>query len=260
MQDLRVSIVQGETRWHDPAGNRAYYAEMIAPLRGETDVVVLPETFTSGFSNAAIGDAEDMHGPTVVWLGEQARTLDAAIAGSVQLRTPAGVFNRLLFATPEGGVVHYDKRHLFSYAREHERYAPGKERIVVDWKGWRILLQVCYDLRFPVWSRNRGDYDALLYVANWPARRREHWRALLIARAIENQAWVLAVNRTGVDGKGVDYAGDSLVVDPWGRVVLDAGATPGVYRAVLAAETLAQCRRTFPVHLDADAFTLDGHP
>ncbi|HRA03309.1 MAG TPA: nitrilase-related carbon-nitrogen hydrolase, partial [Thermomonas sp.] len=150
MNNLRVSIVQGETRWHDPAGNRSHYGELIAPLHGTTDLVVLPETFTSGFSNDAIGDAETMHGPTVAWMREQAVKLDAAVTGSVQLRTDAGVFNRMLFATPDGGLLHYDKRHLFSFAREHERYAAGHERVIVEWKGWNILLQVCYDLRFPV--------------------------------------------------------------------------------------------------------------
>lgn len=260
MNNLRVSIVQGETRWHDPAGNRSHYGELIAPLHGTTDLVVLPETFTSGFSNDAIGDAETMHGPTVAWMREQAVKLDAAVTGSVQLRTDAGVFNRMLFATPDGGLLHYDKRHLFSFAREHERYAAGHARVIVEWKGWNILLQVCYDLRFPVWSRNRGDYDALLYVANWPARRREHWRALLVARAIENQAWVIGVNRTGVDGEGIEYAGDSLVIDPWGRLALDAGSAAGVHRVTLAAQTLAQCREKFPAHLDADAFRLDAAP
>ena len=133
MHNLRVSIIQGNTRWHDPAGNRDYYAGLIAPLHGTTDLVVLPETFTSGFSNDAIGDAETMDGATVAWLREQAVKLDAAITGSVQLRTDAGVFNRMLFATPDGKLVHYDKRHLFSFAKEHERYAAGSERVIVEW-------------------------------------------------------------------------------------------------------------------------------
>ena len=178
MQDLRISLIQGETRWHDPAGNRDYYGGLIAPLAGQTDLVILPETFTSGFSNEAIDQAEGMEGATVAWIREQAATLNAAITGSVQLRTVDGVFNRLLFATPDGGLVHYDKRHLFSFAREHERYAAGHERVIVEWKGWNILLQVCYDLRFPVFSRNGfdalrpglPDYDLALYVAKHGGR------------------------------------------------------------------------------------------
>ena len=159
MQDLRISLVQGDTRWHDPAGNRAYYGALLAPLAGSTDLVILPETFTSGFSNDAIAQAEGMDGPTVAWVREQARALNAAVIGSVQLREGNGVYNRLLFATPEGGLQYYDKRHLFRYGGEHERYAAGRERLSVEWKGWRINPQVCYDLRFPVFCRNRYNVE-----------------------------------------------------------------------------------------------------
>src|SRR5699024_8621274 len=155
MQDLRISLVQGNTRWHNPQANREYYGGLIESLAGQTDLVVLPETFTSGFSNAAIDHAETMQGPTLDWLLETARRLDAAIAGSVQMRADGGqgegVYNRMLFITPDGDVQHYDKRHLFRYAGEHKRYAAGAERRVVTWRDWRILPQVCYDLRFPVW-------------------------------------------------------------------------------------------------------------
>ncbi len=179
MDNLRVSLVQGETLWHDPAGNREYYGGLIASLRGLTDLVVLPETFTSGFSNDAIEDAETMDGESVAWMREQAGALDAAVTGSVQIRDGDKVFNRMLFATPDGGLHSYDKRHLFRYAGEHKRYAPGRDRLTVEWKGWRICPMVCYDLRFPVFSRNRfdverkdaPDYDLALYVANWPASR-----------------------------------------------------------------------------------------
>ena len=152
MQDLRISLVQGDTRWHDPAANRAYYGALLAPLAGTTDLVILPETFTSGFSNEAIAQAEGMDGPTVAWVREQAKALNAAVIGSVQLREGEGVYNRLLFATPDGALQYYDKRHLFRYGGEHERYAAGRERLSVEWKGWRINPQVCYDLRFPVFS------------------------------------------------------------------------------------------------------------
>ena len=183
MNDLRISLVQGATRWHDPAGNRDYYGRLIAPLRGITDVVLLPETFTSGFSNDAIGNAETMDGPTLDWMREHAQRLDAVVCGSVQLRVGDGVYNRLLWVAPDGAVSHYDKRHLFRYAREHERYAAGRERLTVEWRGWRISPLVCYDLRFPVYSRNRYDverpgaldYDLLLYVANWPSARAYAW-------------------------------------------------------------------------------------
>ena len=254
MNNLRVSIVQGETRWHDPAGNRDYYGELIAPLHGITDLVVLPETFTSGFSNDAIGNAETMDGPTVDWIREQALKLDAAVTGSVQLRTEAGVFNRMLFATPDGGLTHYDKRHLFSFAKEHERYAAGRERVVVAWKGWNILLQVCYDLRFPVFARNRfnvdradaPDYDLALYVANWPSARAYPWKTMLRARAIENLCYVVAAAQSGVHPSGRETYGDSLIVDFWGRVVARLPRGRGAVAAPIDPEALRAARAAFP--------------
>ena len=264
MQDLRISLVQGSTRWHDPAGNRDYYAELMAPLRGATDLVLLPETFTSGFSNEAIHNAETMDGPTVEWLRDRSRELGAAITGSVQLRTAGGVFNRLFFGTPDGQLRHYDKRHLFRYAKEHERYAAGRDRLTVEWKGWRVCPLVCYDLRFPVYSRNRFDaeraggldYDLLLYVANWPAARAQAWKALLPARAIENLCYVAGLNRVGTDGNGLDYAGDSVVVDFLGSTLLAMGGDERVATTLLKADELLAHRRKFPAMLDADAFSL----
>lgn len=266
MNDLRVSLVQGETRWHDPAANRDYYGELIAPLAGRADLVLLPETFTSGFSNEAIGQAESMDGPTVRWLREQARALDAAVTGSVQLRVGDDVFNRLLFATPDGGLAHYDKRHLFRYAREHERYAPGGPRLVVDWRGWRICPMVCYDLRFPVFSRNRYDagragqldYDLLLYVANWPSPRAHAWRTLLRARAIENLCYVAGLNRVGTDGNGLAYSGDSAVIDFLGEPVSECADMEVVATSTLGGDRLQAHREHFPAMLDADAFQLTG--
>lgn len=266
MNNLRVSIVQGDTRWHDPAGNRAYYGELIAPLHGTTDLVVLPETFTSGFSNDAIGNAETMDGPTVAWIREQSAKLDAAVTGSVQLRTDAGVFNRMLFAMPDGELVHYDKRHLFSFAGEHERYAAGDQRVIVEWKGWHILLQVCYDLRFPVFSRNRfdaarpglPDYDLALYVANWPSVRSYPWKTLLRARAIENLSFVVGVNRVGSDGNGLHYSGDSAVIDFLGHPISECMDEEVVTTTTLQAAELLAHRARFPALRDADTFTLEG--
>jgi len=264
MEDLRISLVQGATRWHDPAGNRDYYAGLIAPLRGATDLVLLPETFTSGFSNEAIHNAETMEGPTVDWLRGQSRAIDAAITGSVQLRTAEGVYNRLFFATPDGELQHYDKRHLFRYAKEHERYAAGRERLTVEWKGWRICPLVCYDLRFPVYSRNRFDveraealdYDLLLYVANWPAARAQAWKTLLPARAIENLCFVAGLNRVGVDGNGLAYSGDSAVLDFMGAPLLSMNDEEGVATTTLQADALRGHRERFPAMLDGDPFTL----
>ena len=264
MQNLRISLVQGATRWHDPAGNRDYYGHLIAPLHGITDLILLPETFTSGFSNDAIDQAEGVDGPTVAWLREQSRKLGAAITGSVQIRDEGDVYNRLFFATPDGGLQHYDKRHLFRYAREHERYAAGRDRLTVEYKGWRICPLVCYDLRFPVYSRNRFDverpggldYDLLLYVANWPAARAYPWKTLLRARAIENLCFVAGLNRVGTDGNGLDYSGDSAVIDFLGQPLSEATGEEVVTTTTLPAAQLLAHRERFPAMLDGDAFAL----
>lgn len=265
MQDLRISLVQGDTRWHDPSGNRDYYAALLAPLGGSTDLVILPETFTSGFSNDAIAQAEDMHGATVAWMQAQARQLGAAVTGSVQLRESEDVYNRLLFATPEGGLQYYDKRHLFRYGGEHERYAAGRDRLCVEWKGWRINPQVCYDLRFPVFCRNRYDleragqldFDLQIFVANWPSPRAHAWKTLLRARAIENLCYVAAVNRVGVDGNQLHYAGDSAVIDFLGQPQVEVREHEQVVTTRISAEALAAHRARFPAMLDADRFVMD---
>ncbi|QOW25582.1 amidohydrolase [Lysobacter sp. H23M47] len=264
MDNLRVSLVQGETLWHDPAGNREYYGGLIASLRGLTDLVVLPETFTSGFSNDAIDDAETMDGESVAWMREQARALDAAVTGSVQIRDGDKVFNRMLFATPDGGLHSYDKRHLFRYAGEHKCYAPGRDRLTVEWKGWRICPMVCYDLRFPVFSRNRfdveregaPDYDLALYVANWPAARAHAWKTLLRARAIENLCFVAGVNRVGTDGNDLAYSGDSAVIDYVGDALSECTDRELVTTTTLLAAGLHGHREHFPAMLDADRFEL----
>ena len=260
MQALKISLVQGATRWHDPAANRDYYSALMAPLTG-SDLVLLPETFTSGFSNEAIHNAETMDGPTVAWLRAQARALDAAVCGSVQLRVDGKVYNRLLFATPDGEVKHYDKRHLFRYAGEHERYAAGSERLIVEWRGWRICPLVCYDLRFPVYSRNRYvdgkfDYDLVLFVANWPTPRREPWRTLLRARAIENLSYCAGLNRVGTDGNGLGYSGDSSVIDFLGQPLVELGTQEQAVTTTLDAAALAEHRARFPAWMDADEFRL----
>ena len=264
MDNLRISLVQGETLWHDPAGNRDYYGALIAPLHGITDLVLLPETFTSGFSNDAIDQAEGMDGPTVRWMREQAAALDAAVTGSVQLRVGDAVYNRMVWATPDGGLAHYDKRHLFTYAREHERYAAGRDRLVVELKGWRINPLVCYDLRFPVFARNRYDverpealdFDLQIFVANWPAARAHAWKTLLRARAIENLCYVAGLNRVGEDGNGLRYDGDSAVIDFLGNPASECNDFEVVSTTTLQSASLAAHREHFPAMLDADRFDL----
>ena len=262
MRDLRTALVQGQTVWHDAAANREYYGALVRPLKGQVDLVVLPETFTSGFSNDAVVQAETMQDASVAWLLDLAREVDAAIVGSIVIRQDERVFNRLIWATPDGLDGVYDKRHLFRMAGEHERYAAGKERLVVEWRDWRICPLVCYDLRFPVFSRNfRGEdgrmaFDLLLYVANWPQARRTPWRTLLRARAVENLCYVVGVNRVGRDGNGIDYAGDSAAIDFMGEPVLELDARAQVARVDLDASALSAHRERFPAWMDADRFEL----
>jgi omega-amidase len=257
---LRVSLVQSDLHWQDPVANRVRFDERLGALEpGSVDLVVLPEMFTTGFSMDSATLAEPAAGPTAEWLLSWSRRLGAALTGSVMTRDGERCVNRLWFATPEGALHRYDKRHLFRMAGEHEHFAAGGESLVVPFRGWRIAPLVCYDLRFPVWSRRRAgfDYDLLVYVANWPARRAYAWRQLLIARAIENQSYVIGVNRVGPDGKGIDHDGDSAAHDFLGLPLATLGGDPASATVSLDLEALREFRERFPAHLDADRFTLD---
>ena len=256
MQNLTAALIQCELAWEQPADNRQQIGALIDDLWADTDLIVLPEMFTTGFSMNALANAEEPGGATEQWLLGVAKQRHCAITGSIAVHDDGGVYNRMLFATPDG-VQHYDKRHLFRMAGEHQRYLPGTDRVIVTWRDWRINLQVCYDLRFPVFSRSLGDYDLLVYVANWPAKRRMHWRQLLIARAIENQACVLGVNRIGEDAKGLAYSGDSLAITAQGELLLDMQNDSGTARVTLDSSALQQYREGFPCHMDADRFHMD---
>lgn len=258
MGSLRVTLVQQPLIWEDAGANRARFADLLAPLVGTTDLIVLPEMFTTGFSMQPAALAESPEGQTWAWLRSQAKLLDSAIAGSVMTRETEACVNRLLFAKPDGRIVHYDKRHLFRMGREHENYQPGTQPVAVNWRGLRIGLQICYDLRFPVWSRRRPDfdYDLLLYVANWPSARSFAWRQLLSARAIENQCYVVGVNRCGADGHGVAHQGDSAAHDFLGAALLRLGEEAGCVTVTLDLAALQRFRERFPAHQDADRFTL----
>jgi predicted amidohydrolase len=264
VQTLTVSLIQGATRWHDAAGNREYYGKLVRGA-APSDLIVLPETFLSGFTNDTLGNAETMDGTSVAWMRALATEVNATLTGSLVIREGDTVFNRLIWASPDGSMAYYDKRHLFRMAGEHTRYGGGNERLIVELKGWRILPQVCYDLRFPVWLRNGRreeaaggmDYDLALFVANWPAPRRQPWRTLLRARAIENLAYVIGVNRVGVDGNDLPYAGDSCVIDPVGEPLVELGPQEQVITVVLDPAPLKAHRDRFPAWMDADRFSLD---
>ena len=264
LSELRVLAIQADLVWQDPELNRSRAADALAAeLDGHpTDLVVLPEMFTTGFAmNPEAADLLDADGlsETSNWMLALAQKHDVAIAGSVAVQTVGGQrFNRMWLATPEGVLHHYDKRHLFTLAGEDRSYEAGTDRVEIEWRGWRILLQVCYDLRFPGFVRNHGPhpYDLALYVANWPEPRRDAWRTLLQARAIENQCFVVGVNRSGTDDNGHHYAGDSMIVDHAGQVLADAGGDgkPKALHATLEKEDMLAFRNKLPFLNDADRF------
>jgi omega-amidase len=261
IQDLRVTVVQTELVWEKPDQNRRLLDVKLAQLAGKTDLVVLPEMFSTGFTMKPELVAEVANGPSIDWMREKARALQAVIVGSIATKDGDGYFNRLTWMRPDGSHANYDKRHLFRMGREHEHYSEGAHRLIVELRGWRICPMICYDLRFPVWSRNRGDYDVLIYVANWPARRRHAWQTLLKARAIENLSYCIGVNRVGADGHGVEHSGDSEVLDFLGQVLplepmsqLEGQAY--IATAILSRDGLTEHRNRFPAHLDADEFDL----
>ncbi|MFJ5295062.1 amidohydrolase [Pseudomonas sp. NPDC088368] len=256
LPNLNLALVQTTLVWHDSQANHAHFEELLSQAQG-ADLVILPEMFTTGFSMESEALAEPVNGITSRWLLDQAKRLNAVVTGSVIIRAEDGSHrNRLLWALPDGELLHYDKRHLFRMAGEHEHYSAGERQVQFELKGWRIRPLICYDLRFPVWSRGAQDTDLLLYTANWPGARRQHWNRLLPARAIENLCYVAAVNRVGIDGKGFAYTGDSQVLDFQGESLLNIGGADGVFHVSLSAESLDAYRQKFPAYLDADTFEI----
>ena len=259
--NLKIALLQTDPVWENVDCNLQNAAEMITTA--EADLVILPEMFATGFSMNPAAVADRMDGTVPQWMRETARRTGAALMGSVAIRERdnAGTevyYNRLLFVSPQGDMQWYDKRHLFRMGEEPEVYRGGMEQLTVQYNGFRIRPVICYDLRFPVWCRNRRDYDLLVDVACWPASRREVWRALLQARAIENVCYVAGVNRVGHDPL-TNYTGDSLVCDFRGRMMAKAeGETSQIVSTVLNREALEEFRENFPVHLDADAFEIVG--
>ena len=261
--DLRVTLVQTAVHWHSIEANLAMLEEKLWQIDGPTDLVVLPEMFTTGFTNAAPTLAEPMNSRTFRWMRQMAAQRQAALAGSYIVREKNAYYNRLLWMEPDGRFATYDKRHLFRLSDEHTVYTPGEERLIVSWKGWRICPLICYDLRFPVWCRNQVTdtgalaYDVLLGVANWPAVRSDAWMTLLRARAIENQSFVLGVNRVGTDDNGIDYDGNSVVMNAEGDILERRVDEEALLSVTLSYDELRAQRERFPVHLDADRFSLD---
>ena len=262
MQDLNIAFLQTDLVWEDPAANHRQLEQKIDSLDDDTDLVILPEMFNTGFTVAPELHFETDDGLSVQWMKDISSRKGFALMGSLIVKERNNYYNRLYFIRPDGPSSHYDKRHLFRMGKEHLRFSAGEKKNVVDFKGWRIMPMVCYDLRFPVWSKNtmvdgRHEYDLLVYVANWPAARAFAWKSLLIARAIENQAYVVGVNRIGKDGKNINYSGDSMAVDPQGKLLVHA--TEGEdekYSIKLSATDLIKIRNDFQVGLDWDQFIL----
>ncbi len=262
MSTLTLSLIQTDLAWEDKATNLSRLEEKIMGIEERTELVVLPEMFSTGFSMQPRLLAEPMEGETVEWMRRLSETRKVILTGSLIIEEEGRYYNRLLWMLPNGHCGYYDKRHLFAYAGEDQHYAAGNKRLIASVKGWKINLQICYDLRFPVWARQQPEdrsapeYDVLIYVANWPERRSHAWKTLLCARAIENQCYVVGVNRVGRDGHNIAHSGNSLVIDPLGEVLYHKAEEEEVFTLTLERERLEEVRSKFPFWRDGDAFIL----
>jgi omega-amidase len=280
MSSLTISTIQTTVNWEDKTANLRHLEERIFSIPGPTELVILPEMFSTGFSMRPKALAERMDGPTLAWMQQVAARKKIILTGSIIIEEEGKYYNRLIWMLPTGQFGYYDKRHRFAYAGENEEYTAGSRRLVASVKGWRVLLLVCYDLRFPVWSRQNPpdvavpagqgiqtdppaakesdlEYDLLIYVANWPERRSHAWKTLLQARAIENQCYVAGVNRIGHDGNEIYHSGDSMIIDPLGETLYHAAAKDEVFTHTLRKEDLLRVRERFPFWRDADHFSIE---
>ncbi|HXA01837.1 MAG TPA: amidohydrolase [Cytophagaceae bacterium] len=257
MQDLKISLIQSDLHWESPDANMAMFEEKIWKIREQTDIIILPEMFTTGFTMNARELAEPMNYKACKWMKQQAAQTKAVVTGSVIIKEDGKYFNRLLWFEPDGHFFYYDKRHLFRMADEHQTYSAGNKKLIREVKGWKIFPLVCYDLRFPVWSRNVNNaYDVLIYVANWPQARSSAWKALLKARAIENLSYCVGVNRVKEDGKGIPYSGDSMVINYKGEELFSCADEECIHTMILNYDELKAFREKFPADMDADKFEM----
>jgi omega-amidase len=283
MSTLTVSAIQSQLHWEDKSANLKMFEEKIFAIPGKPEIVVLPEMFSTGFSMRPEILAEEMDGPTLSWMKKLARSRSIILTGSLIIREEGKYFNRLIWMLPDGTQGYYDKRHLFAYGGENLKYSPGSRRLIASVKGWKINLQICYDLRFPVWSRQatlndkRGtgekratdspgtdpntremEYDLLIYVANWPERRSPAWKILLQSRAIENQCFVVGLNRVGLDGHQIYHSGDSMVIDPLGDILDHRSREEAILTCTLEKDRIEEIRLKFPFWKDADDFMIES--
>jgi predicted amidohydrolase len=256
MKNLRITLIQSNLHWENIPANLEMFSKKISSV-GETDLIALPETFTTGFSMDP-KFAEPMNGMAVTWMKETVAKKNCAVCGSLMINDEGKFYNRFIWMKPDGEFLTYDKRHLFCISDEPKFFTAGRERLIVELNGWRICPLICYDLRFPVWARNHNEeYDVLLYVANWPERRRTAWTTLLPARAVENQAYVVGVNRVGIDEKGITHTGDSMVIDALGKILYSKENDEDVFTVELNYDELQKVREQLPFLRDADDFVLN---
>lgn len=265
MASLTISTIQTNIIWEDKLANLDLLQKKIESIEQRTEVVILPEMFSTGFSMNTALLSETMDGETVSWMKRISREKNIILTGSLIIEEENKFFNRLIWMMPNGQFGYYDKRHLFAFSEEDKYYSAGNKRLIASVKGWKLNMQICYDLRFPVWARQQlvsvdetlqPEYDVLVYVANWPERRSRAWKTLLSARAIENQCFVVGVNRVGTDGKGNYHSGDSLIINPVGEVQYHFADDEDVFTITLEKEILQQHREKLPFLKDADDFSI----
>lgn len=261
-ESLNFTLIQTNLHWEDKIANLAMLSEKIASIHEETHIILLPEMFSTGFSMRPEVLAETMEGNAVNWMRAKAAEKNAIICGSLIIESDNRFYNRLIWMLPNGQLGFYDKRHCFGFAGEDKHYSAGNKRLIAQVAGWKINLQICYDLRFPVWARQQMDespeYDVLLYVANWPERRNHAWKTLLAARAIENQCYVIGLNRVGNDGNSIYHSGDSRVIDPMGDLLYEKTHEEDVFTIQLSKSQLNDTRNKLPFLKDADQFIISN--
>lgn len=249
-----ITTVQSDIIWEKVSDNLKLYQEKIENL--SSDVIILPEMFSTGFTMNPEPLAESMDGLTVNWMKENSKNLNSAICGSIIIKEDGKYYNRFMWTNPDGSIHFYDKKHLFSFAGESEKYTSGNSKIIIEYKGWKICPMICYDLRFPVWSRNTEDYDILIYVANWPVKRKQAWKSLLVARAIENQSYVIGVNRIGFDNNGNFYSGETSLINALGETLYIRSHSEDIYTTTLDKKELDKVRSQLPFLKDRDNFQI----
>ena len=264
---LNIAIIQSDLFWEDRTSNMKMFEEKLKQVPNQTHLVILPEMFTTGFTMNVNNMAESMDGETILWMKKMAQQHKIILTGSVIIKEVKNFYNRLIWMMPNGDMGFYDKRHLFGFAKEDQYYTAGTTRLIAGVNGWKINLQICYDLRFPVWSRQQiqnkneeqqAEYDLLIYVANWPEKRSEAWKSLLCARAIENQSYVIGVNRVGTDAHGNTYSGESSIINPLGEIIYQKKNEEDIYSVQLDQQTLYEIRNQFPFLKDIDSFHIEN--